>query len=235
MRVSLSVAAGSLVLRWRASGARAPTPRARIHRPMRGSAGRIASIETAGSSCTCRARPTQLGFQHGYLLAPEIADLLRVMKPLLQQLTKKDWAFYRKAAASSCSGRRSIAEYQQEIDGIVAGVGGAWRHGRSLGRRRAQRDRSSSRTTTRPGSTSSTAQDAVGEIAGELQRVCRDRRVHARSRIVMGHNAWTDYVVGSRWNIMFDLVPAKGHRILMDGLPGIIVSDDDFDVKSAGS
>ena len=48
----------------------------------------------------------------------------------------------------------------------------------------------------------------------------------------MGHNAWTDYIVGSRWNIVFDIVPAKGHRIIMDGLPGIIVSDDDFGVNS---
>src|SRR6185436_4480109 len=53
-------------------------------------------------------------------------------------------------------------------------------------------------------------------------------------RIVMGHNAWTDYVVGSRWNVIFDLVPDKGHRVLMDGLPGVIVSDDDFGLNSAG-
>ena len=39
-------------------------------------------------------------------------------------------------------------------------------------------------------------------------------------RIVMGHNAWTNYVVGTRWNIIFDIMPEKGHRILMDGLPG---------------
>ena len=29
-------------------------------------------------------------------------------------------------------------------------------------------------------------------------------------RIVMGHNAWTNYVVGTRWNIIFDLKPAAG-------------------------
>jgi hypothetical protein len=42
--------------------------------------------------------PDTLGFQHGYLLAPEITDLLRVMPPLLKQQTKKDWAFYRDAS-----------------------------------------------------------------------------------------------------------------------------------------
>ena len=50
----------------------------------------------------------------------------------------------------------------------------------------------------------------------------------------MGHNAWTNYVVGTRWNIIFDIKPEKGHRILMDGLPGVIASDDDFGINSAG-
>ena len=53
-------------------------------------------------------------------------------------------------------------------------------------------------------------------------------------RIVMGHNAWTNYVVGSRWNIVFDIKPAQGSRMIMDGLPGVIASDDDFGVNSAG-
>ena len=53
-------------------------------------------------------------------------------------------------------------------------------------------------------------------------------------RIVMGHNNWTTYVEGARWRIVFDLVPRSGYRLLMDGLPGIIASDDDFGVNSAG-
>ena len=36
----------------------------------------------------------------------------------------------------------------------------------------------------------------------------------------MGHNAWTNYVVGTRWNIIFDIKPQQGSRMLMDGLPG---------------
>ena len=37
-----------------------------------------------------------------------------------------------------------------------------------------------------------------------------------------------------RWNIIFDIKPQQGFRILMDGLPGIIISDDDFGVNAAG-
>jgi hypothetical protein len=53
-------------------------------------------------------------------------------------------------------------------------------------------------------------------------------------RIVMGHNDWTNYITGERWNIVFDLKPERGFRIIMDGLPGVIVSDDDFGINSNG-
>jgi len=50
----------------------------------------------------------------------------------------------------------------------------------------------------------------------------------------MGHNNWTEYLDGERWRIVFDIAPAGGNHILMDGFPGIIASDDDFGVNSAG-
>jgi hypothetical protein len=53
-------------------------------------------------------------------------------------------------------------------------------------------------------------------------------------KIVIAHNDWTEYKEGSRWNIMFDIAPAKGYRILMDGMPGLIHSGDDYGINSAG-
>jgi hypothetical protein len=53
-------------------------------------------------------------------------------------------------------------------------------------------------------------------------------------QIVMGHNNWTTYMEGARWNIIFDIIPQQGYRILMDGIPGVIASDDDFGVNAAG-
>jgi hypothetical protein len=51
---------------------------------------------------------------------------------------------------------------------------------------------------------------------------------------VLAHNCWTDYAVGARWNIIFDVRPAGGHRFIMDGLPGMIHSGDDFGINGAG-
>jgi len=53
-------------------------------------------------------------------------------------------------------------------------------------------------------------------------------------KIVMAHNNWSEYVIGERWNIILDIVPEKGHRMVMDALPGFIHSGDDFTINSAG-
>src|SRR5258708_27065662 len=65
--------------------------------------------------------PDRLGYQHGYLLADEIGDLLRVEKPFLLQTTKRDWEFYRQASEKMLWPKID-SEFQREIDGIVAGA-----------------------------------------------------------------------------------------------------------------
>jgi hypothetical protein len=176
--------------------------------------------------------PEQVGYQHGKLLAKETEDLLRVLKPFLLHETRKDWNFYRKAS-QEILWPKIDAEFQQELDGIVRGLNASGV--------KADRwdvvalnaleelpyyyvpwlDRKQGRvpTTHAPGNCSAII--ATGSYTKD-------------GRIVMGHNTWTDYIKGERWNIIFDIKPQKGNRILMDGLPGVIVSDDDFGINSAG-
>jgi hypothetical protein len=176
--------------------------------------------------------PSRLGYQHGYLLAPEIADLLRVEKPFLDHTTRRDWRFYREAAETMLWPKIDT-EYQQEIDGIVAGL-------KDRGFKADRWD--------------IVALNAIMELPGYYvpwldRQGGKPASVEAPDHcsafvatgaytkdhnIVMGHNNWTDYVTGARWNIVFDLKPENGYRILMDGLPGVIVSDDDFGVNSNG-
>ena len=68
-----------------------------------------------------KGSPDRLGYQHGYLLADEIADFLRVIKPYLEKSSKRDWNFYRQTAEQMLWPRVD-SEYQREIDGIVAGL-----------------------------------------------------------------------------------------------------------------
>ncbi len=176
--------------------------------------------------------PDRLGYQHGYLLAGEIDDLLRVVKPFLKETTKRDWSFYREA------GERILwpkigSEFQREIDGIVAGMAA----------HKVKADRWDlvalnaleelpyyyvpwlDKQSGRPASTKSPGNCSAFIATGTYTK---------DHKIVIAHNAWTNYAVGARWNIIFDLKPEKGFRILMDGLPGVITSDDDFGVNSNG-
>jgi len=176
--------------------------------------------------------PEQIGYQHGKLLAKEIEDLLRVVKPFLQHESKRDWDFYRKAS-QEVLWPKIDSEFQRELDAIVKGLNDAgvkadrwdivalnaleelpyyylpW----------LEKKQGRLPTTHAPGNCS--AMVATGSYTKD-------------HRIVMGHNTWTNYMVGERWNIIFDIKPARGYRILMDGLPGVIASDDDFGINAAG-
>ncbi|HSQ25316.1 MAG TPA: C45 family peptidase, partial [Pyrinomonadaceae bacterium] len=176
--------------------------------------------------------PEQIGYQHGKLLAKEIEDLLRITKPFLQHETRRNWEFYRKASQDILWAKIE-SEYQRELDGIVKGLNDS---GVRVDRWDIvalnaleelpyyyvpwiEKQQGRIPTTHAPGNCSAIV--ATGSYTKD-------------HRIVMGHNNWTNYAIGSRWNIIFDIRPRSGNRILMDGLPGAIASGDDFGINSAG-
>ena len=177
--------------------------------------------------------PSAIGFQHGALLAGEIADGLKSVKLSATHSTGKDWEFFRKAAREMLWPRMD-AEYQEEILGIVEGLSskGVTVDVSDVVALNAFEELPDYYTPwynakykvpgpkiTSPGNCSAFV--ATGSYTKD-------------GRIVIAHNNWTSYMNGERWRIVFDLVPAKGHRILMDGYPGVITSDDDFGVNDAG-
>src|SRR5438552_2761838 len=68
--------------------------------------------------------PEQIGYQHGKLLAKEIEDLIRVVKPFLQHESRRDWDFYRKAS-QEILWPKIDSEFQRELDAIVKGLNDA--------------------------------------------------------------------------------------------------------------
>src|SRR5262249_2732962 len=53
-------------------------------------------------------------------------------------------------------------------------------------------------------------------------------------RIVVAHNTWDRYAAADCNNIIFDIMPSDGNRIVMQGIPGCISSLTDFWTTSAG-
>ena len=65
--------------------------------------------------------PSEIGFQHGYLLAPEIADAFQAIKLFDTRQTQRDWDFFR-TAAQKMLWPNIDAEFQQELQGIADGL-----------------------------------------------------------------------------------------------------------------
>ena len=178
--------------------------------------------------------PEQIGFQHGYLLAAEISDAFQAVKLEDTHLTQRDWEFFRQAAREMLWPKID-SEYQQELSGIVEGLKARGAKmdiddlvalnafeelpGYYVPWYNAQHKVAGAPRLTSPGNCSAFV--ATGSYT-------RDHK------IVIAHNNWTDIVEGERWTVVFDIVPEHGYRILMDGFPGVIASDDDFGVNSDG-
>lgn len=177
--------------------------------------------------------PGEIGFQDGYLLAPEIDDAIRAMKYYLSVGTKKDWEWYREQARKMFWPKLTD-EYREEIRGIAEGL-----HAR--GKKYDSIDITALNGWMElaqyylPALRRGTIPDAGRNKApGHCSAFIATGSYTADGKIVMAHNAWVDYLVGERWNIIEDIVPQKGNRILMDAFPGFIDSGDDFAENSAG-
>ena len=65
--------------------------------------------------------PAEIGFQHGYLLAPEIEDTLKDIAAEMSHDEKRDWEFFR-TAAREVFWPHIEREYRDELAGIVEGL-----------------------------------------------------------------------------------------------------------------
>jgi len=177
--------------------------------------------------------PHTIGYQHGYLLANEIDTLLQTMDYFLLHDTKKNWQFYRQSAQSFMWPKLD-REYKDEINGIVDGLHAKQKKYDSLditalnawlelayyyAPQLADKEVPGSGDNKAPGNCS--AFIATGSYTSD-------------GKIVIGHNAWTGYMVGQHWNIVADIVPEKGNHMLMDCMPGLIHSGDDFVITNNG-
>jgi len=178
--------------------------------------------------------PGQIGFQHGYLLAPEIADALAAVRLNDTHRTHRDWEFFR-ATAREVLWPKTDPEYQEELKGIAEGLQA---HGVKMDLDdvvalngfeevpdyyvpwyNAQRKVANAPNLSTQGNCSAFV--ATGSYTKDHQ-------------IVIAHNNWTSILEGERWRVVFDIVPQHGYHIFMDGFPGVITSDDDFGLNSAG-
>jgi hypothetical protein len=177
--------------------------------------------------------PSDIGYQHGYLLANDIDTSIQTVSYLLQHDTHRDWEFYRSAARNFLWPKLE-QEYKDEINGIVEGLHTKDKKYDSL---------------------DITAYNAMEELAyyyvpqlmdkekpgsgdnkapGNCSAFIATGSYTKDGKIVIGHNNWTSYITGQHWNVIADIIPEKGNHMIMDCMPGFIHSGDDFVISSNG-
>jgi hypothetical protein len=178
--------------------------------------------------------PHDLGYQHGYLLAPEIDKAFQAVRYHDTKRTKREWAFFRDTA-KNILWPHIDEEYQQELQGIADGLKdknvrmdlwdvvalNAYEEVPDYYIPWLERQQKAKLTPglVAPGNCSAFV--ATGSYTKD-------------GKPVIAHNNWTSVITGAHWRIVFDIVPKSGHHMLMDGYPGVITSDDDFGVNDTG-
>jgi hypothetical protein len=175
--------------------------------------------------------PQERGFQHGFLLAREIQESLRGERIAWKHHSGMEWSWL-VARAKEFFVPAVDPENLAEIDGIVAGLAAAG----VLSSREEL-----------------VAYNGIIELAyywwpQEKDRLKADRPPEPRKacsafiatgsatadgRIVLGHNTMGGYATAN-CNVILDLAPERGQRLLMQGQPGWIHSGTDFFITGAG-
>src|SRR5271156_6557264 len=158
--------------------------------------------------------PHDIGYQHGFLLATEIADGFAAASLEMTHNSNRHWDFFRRAAREMLWPKID-PEYQAELQGIVEGL-------------RARRVRLDLYDIvalnafmelgdyyvpwldkqTSAGNKESTAATAHEGHCSAFVATGSYTKDH---QIVIAHNNWTSYMEGARWKIIFDIVPQTGY------------------------
>jgi hypothetical protein len=171
--------------------------------------------------------PAEIGFQHGFLLAREIED---AQKAIALSLThdSKDWAHFR-GVAQHLLWPHIEAEYRAELNGMVEGL-----HAKGVNLDLWDMVATNAWLELSPYYTNWHDHQNKRPTPEHCSAFVATGSYTKDGKPVIGHNNWTDYVTGTRWNVIFDIAPANGHHFIMDGMPGLIHSGDDFGLNSAG-
>jgi hypothetical protein len=177
--------------------------------------------------------PYEIGFQHGFLLADALREALRVNTYMLAWDTGNDMAYFTDQAEKLWLDKIPDA-YLSEMQGIADGAtaGGfevtiaqiiAWNGLEELtdywwplelGQKRGRL--------------------ISKNLGGRCSAFVATGEATQDGKTVMAHETWCTYICGASQNLILDIQPDKGHRILMQGAIGHIDSASDFYITDAG-
>lgn len=171
------------------------------------------------------------GFQHGYLLAPEIKDGLRITRIEWHHDTAMEWEWLVAQVAKkfmSRIDRENLAELKGIADGLqAAGVQS------SLAEMVAYNGIIEWAGYWWPEEKKKFSESPAPPVPERCSAFIATGSMTRDGGIVLGHNTMSSYAT-SFPNVIIDMAPSTGYRILMQTCAGWIHSGSDFFITSAG-
>jgi hypothetical protein len=173
-----------------------------------------------------------IGFQHGYLLAHKIEDAKKAIALSTTHDVKHDWNELR-SVSEKYFWPTIPQEYREELQAIAEGAqaGGVKVDVMDVVTMNAFMEFSYYYGNAQRKQRKDAATPSIGDHCSAFVATGAYTK---DGRIVIGHNNWSDYLSGSRWKVIFDIAPATGHHLIMDGIAGLIHSGDDFGINDSG-
>jgi hypothetical protein len=171
--------------------------------------------------------PFERGFQRGYLTADETDEMFKTLAYVTEFNTGRDIDFFVKESEKLFKDKVS-PEYVEEMQGIAAGV------------RAAGKDATYEQVLFMNGYIDvlwywyPTVKDKLPDDGPGCSAFIATGDATTDGRIVMAHNSWAGFTTAQFCNIVVDIVPDRGNRILMQSWGPAIYSMTDFFITSAG-
>jgi hypothetical protein len=171
--------------------------------------------------------PFERGFQRGYLTANEIEDFNKTLAYVQEFETSEKLDFFVKAATRLFKDKVS-KEYVEEMQGMAAGM------------RAAGKEMTYDKMLLMNGFIDIAwywypqEKDKIRSDGPGCSAFIATGDATTDGSIVMAHNSWSSYADLRFCNVIVDIVPEKGNRILMQTWGPCIYSVTDFFITSAG-
>jgi len=176
-------------------------------------------------------KPEERGFQHGYLLAKEIKEALRQMNEVWHYQTAMEWQWLIDKSAAMFNPHIDT-ENMAEMNGIVQGMKAAG-ESTTLNEIVAYNASTEFMGYWWPMVKDSISPNSPDPKKESCSSFIATGSMTADGKIVLGHNTMSSFYYPS-CNVIMDIVPEKGYRILMQSVAGLIHSETDFFITSAG-
>jgi hypothetical protein len=180
-----------------------------------------------------KGKPKERGYAYGYFCANDFKEIQKMLHFLMMEAYGMEWDFFVKKINDDFKEmtQKEFEEFYEEMEGIAEGCNKngckttideilAWNFYYSISYWYSLISESRS--------------SKEGGAVDRCSAFIANGDWTSDGKIVCAHNSFTEFIDGQYSNIILDLKPEKGHRILMQTSPCWIWSGTDFFITSKG-